>query len=221
MAYAEAVNRDHLAAAILALGAIALLALAWWYAEPSTLDLVAALHAVGAIVVASLHGALAVGVLRGAAAPRWIAMGLAFFWALFGLVAAPSSAHDAVRAGIVLLHAPLPLLLARPDPTHPRTSLSLMLAGGAVVPALLLGAATAHLTATLAIAGGLAVIGVCGLARERTWGLLLVGGAGLAFLAPTPAVSASCAAPHASLIGLMLVAVAAPFAAPIARWLRG
>jgi hypothetical protein len=155
-------------------------------------------------------------------------MGLGLFWVFAGLLLAVPRVGiaDAVTEQwlLVALHAPLPLCLARPDETHPRTSLSLLLTGAALVPTLIIGLETlvALKTRWLAVAAcTLAAAGAAGLARERSWGLLAVGAAGTALMV-NGAMGARFlgGGEFASLTGLVLLVAALPFATPIARFLK-
>lgn len=217
-------SRNRFAALLLGLGTLGFLGLALHLLQVG--DPAAAL---APLALAGLHGTLGVGVARQRVWARWFAMGLAFFWALSALiVTGPASGFaepGLERWALLLLHAPLPLCLARPDDAHPRTSVSLLLTGAALAPALILVAqAIGALDPSWIVIGGgaLATAGACGLARGRTWGLLTVGLAGVALSLAGPLEPRALGAPEMpGLVGLLLIAAGLPFANPVAAWLRG
>jgi len=215
------VIRNRLAALLLALGGATFLGLALAHLDRLSLDAVGVLLGLG-----GLHAALAGGVLRDRASARWLGVGLSFFWLLGAAVAV--TVHPPLRWGFIALHLPLPVLLLRPDELHPRTSLSLLLTGAGLVPAVFLGWAAAGAPEawslwSLPVASLCAVLGAVGLARGRTWGLLLVLGAGAALTASALACEAldGRGAELVGSVGLLLGAAGAPFARPIVRFLRG
>jgi hypothetical protein len=209
------VIRTRIATAALGLAGLALLA----GAVRALLD-GAPFSALAPLALALLYGALAWGVRRERPWARWLGMGVGLFGVLAAVLLAPPLgwAPPVVERGLALaLHAALPLCLARPDAVHPRTSLSLLLAGAALVPALAVGVdavgglACAHTGWAPLAAAALATVGTVGLARERTWGLLVVGLGGAALLLDD----------RSSLVGLLLVVAALPFLGPVVRFLRG
>ncbi|MGE0791820.1 MAG: hypothetical protein AB7S26_39465 [Sandaracinaceae bacterium] len=191
--------------------------------------------AVAPWTIAAAHVVIALGAAYDRTWARWLGMGLGLFWSAAALmpevspidVAAPHPTLDGevVRWALVLLHAPLPLLLARPDAAHARTSVSLLVMGVALIPALGLTASgilgLEPRWVPLAF-GAVVVLGTIGLARDRTWGLLVIGAAGLAlFFSGGDVLGASSgpaglASDEAPLLGLLLVVAALPFARPIA-----
>lgn len=185
------------------------------------------------LALAAVHGVLAWAVARRGPWARWVAMGVAFYGTLGAIALAPSLGAPGCAAGrwlMVGLHAPLPLLLARPDPLHARTSLSLLLAGAALVPTLTLGLQTLAfgvLFVLPAAAALLATAGTYGVARGRTWGLLGLGAAGLTLLGPAIGAGASGCAFAATLgattalASVLLLAAVAPFVGPMTRFLTG
>lgn len=195
-----------------------------------------ALHALPSLAIGGAYLAIAIGVLRGSAWARWLGFGVALSGTLLALIGGGIPLPGWL---VLALHAPLPLLLARPDDAHPRTAVSLLLVGAALVPVLGLAASALHALAygadlsrwALVLGGALGVAGTLALARERTWGLLTVGLAGAclfgAYLA-MPAHSCGCASSSAAsasrdlvAIGsIVLLAAALPFAGPVARFLR-
>ncbi len=181
------------------------------------------------LVLALAYGVLAYGALRARAWARWLGLGVALSVTLLAALDG-----DWILAA---LHAPLPLLLARPDDTHPRTAVTLLLGGAALVPVLALSTSAALGFAPagwlLVAAGLLTVAALVGLARERTWGLAVAGLAGLALLAhpfvATAASAGACSCARAAwpayhtletALGLLLVAAALPFAGPVVRFFR-
>lgn len=218
-------NRNRLAAALFAVGSLAF----FWIALGrlgcgSSCAAASPAFALPLVGLAVLHGALAVGVWREAPWARWMGIGVGFTWVL-------STAMMICTAGPMLwllfvLHAPMPLLLARPDRLPARTSISLLLAGMALPLALSLGLSeAAHLSISWAnvLATGCVAVGAIGLARERTWGLLLVGGAGLIFFVGglvDPVVAQRRWFEVSALVALPLLAAMVPFAEPIAGWFR-
>lgn len=218
MGYPHGVNRDRIAAALLAIAALALL----WYgftraASGCACGMGWALPLVG---LGTLQGLLGVSVASGRPTARWLAMGVSFFWVLTALLLA---ADAPVAWLLVALHAPLPLLLARPDELHARTSLSLLLAGAALPMVLVLGLpelAMSYGPAWARIgAMAVAIVGVVGLARQRTWGVLLIALAGLAFLG-TEFAGAYRATDEGNITALVLLGAALPFGGPVLRFLR-
>lgn len=178
-----------------------------------------------ALGLVALHAALAFGVLADRPWARWMGIGVGFAWVLAtALVGCAASPFVWLFAA---LHAPLPLLLARPDAVHGRTSVSLLLAGMALPLALTLGLgelARFEVSWVNVVATSLVVIGAVGLARERTWGLLTCGLAGLAFLVGglvDPVAMQRSLFELSGLVALPLLAALVPFARPIARFLRG
>src|SRR5690606_32192419 len=113
------------------------------------------------------YGALTYGVLRERVWSRWLGLGVALSMTLLFALEGEWL--------LVALHAPLPLLLARPDDAHPRTAVTLLLSGAALVPVLALSSSALlgarPLAWLLVVAGALTIVATIGLARERTWGL--------------------------------------------------
>ncbi|MCB9598054.1 MAG: hypothetical protein H6719_35390 [Sandaracinaceae bacterium] len=172
----------------------------------------------------TLHAVLALGVLGDRAWARWMGIGVGFAWVLAtSLVACTASPAIWLFAA---LHAPLPLLLARPDGVHGRTSISLLLTGMALPLALTLGLgelARFSVSWVNLLATGIVAVGAIGLARDRTWGLLLCGLAGVTFLAGgllDPVAMERPLFEISGLVALPLMAALVPFARPMARWLR-
>jgi len=176
--------------------------------------------------LAILHAIVALGVLGDRPWARFMGIGLGFYWVL-GASLLTESGPDPLAWSLAALHAPLPLLLARPDGVHARTSVSLLLVGFALplVASLGLIELAWFSTSWTRVAGMLVVVvGAVGLARERTWGLLLVGVGGLFFLGGglvDPIALEERRFDDASMAALPLVAAVLPFAKPIARFLRG
>jgi len=221
----EDVTRHRLASALFAVGSLAFL----WIALGrmfcgSGCALGSPAFALPLLGLAVLHGALAVGVWRGASWARWMGIGVGFTWVL--TTAMMFCAAGPLLWLLFLVHAPMPLLLARPDRLPARTSISLLLAGMALPLALGLGLSEAtHLSISWAnvLATACVAVGAFGLARERTWGLLLVGGAGLIFFVGglvDPVVAQRRWFEVSALVALPLLAAMVPFAEPIAAWLR-
>ncbi|MCA9607934.1 MAG: hypothetical protein KC619_20130 [Myxococcales bacterium] len=171
-----------------------------------------------------LHAVLALGVLGDRPWARWMGIGVGFAWvlatALVGCAASPLVWLFAA------LHAPLPLLLAREDDVHGRTSVSLLLAGMALPLALTLGLgelAAIEVSWVNVLATAMVALGAFGLARQRTWGLLLCGLAGVTFLVGgllDPVAMQRRLFELSGLVALPLMAALVPFARPIARFLR-
>jgi len=219
------VTRNRIAAALFTVGSLAFL----WIALGrlccgSSCTLASPAFALPFVGLAALHGVLAIGLWRAAPWARWMGIGVGFTWVL-------STAMMFCAAGplmwlLFVLHAPMPLLLARPDQLPARTSISLLLAGMALPLALGLGLSEAtHLSVSWAnvLATGCVAVGAVGLARERTWGLLLVGAAGLIFFVGglvDPVVAQRRWFEVSALVALPLLAALVPFAEPIAGWLR-
>lgn len=211
-------TRDRIAALLLAtggLGWLALLVTLRSSLEPSGATLLLGL--------AGLHGSLSFGVWRRRPWARWLSMGVAFFWVIGGLVL--QSGVGSLGWAVVLLHAPLPLCLARPDGLHGRTSASLLLAGAAspiVLTLAVVFASLGYLFWPLAVCCAMALGGIVGVARGRTWGvlaLILAGGAlaGTAALLPW---GDHGAAELLGLPGLLLLGAGLPFAGPMVRFMR-
>jgi hypothetical protein len=213
-------RRTRLAAALLAATPVALAASILAEA-PLSLDVVPVVMLAGFAVT---YGALAAGVWRALAPARWIGLGLALSMTILGIAYSEWI--------VVALHAPLPLLLARPDDAHPRTALTWLSVGFALVPVILLGAAglealshAASLGAMRVLSAVLALAGAVALARQRTWGLFAVVIAGLALLAPFAGMSSSrgCGGGFGTvdaMVALVLLTAALPFAGPAFRFLR-
>lgn len=177
-----------------------------------------------ALGLMALHATLALGVLADRPWARWMGIGVGFAWVLAtALVACASTPLVWLFAA---LHAPLPLLLARVDGVHGRTSVSLLLAGMALPLALSLGLGEltyASISWVNVLATVLVAVGAVGLARERTWGLLLCGVAGVTFLAGgllDPVAMQRRLFELSGLVALPLMAALVPFARPIASWLK-
>jgi hypothetical protein len=106
--------------------------------------------------------------------------------------------RSVIKAGVSLPFILLYALLPRPDAA---TTL------GSIVAVLLAG------------------LGLRALIKLRTWGVMALGAAGVLMLslAATDAASRglTTAVMHPAFAGLLLLAAVVPFAAPIARWLRG
>ncbi len=171
-----------------------------------------------------LHSVLAFGALADRPWARWMGIGVGFAWVLAtAFVGCAASPAVWLFAG---LHAPLPLLLARADDVHGRTSVSLLLAGMALPLALTLGLgelAAFEVSWVNVVATVMVAIGALGLARERTWGLLLCGLAGMTFLAGgllDPVAMHRRLFELSGLVALPLLAALVPFARPIARFIK-
>jgi hypothetical protein len=188
------------------------------------------------LALAGVHGALAVGTARDRGWARWLGMGVAGFWTLLACAVGLSidlfAATDVAFLGAVIgVHGALVVLLSRPDDTHPRVATSLLLAGLALIPLLVLGVSEVvgglmggRTSWWELSAAGLALAGTLGLARSRTWGLLAVGAGGLALgataLCPSSLGHAcGCGSPMA-MVGFLVLAAALPFAGPVVRFLR-
>ena len=176
--------------------------------------------------LAALHAVLAIGVFADKPWARWMGIGVGFYWVL-GTTMLTETGPDVMAWLLAALHAPLPLLLAKADDVHPRTSVSLLLAGFALPVALSLGLIELAWFSTSwarVAAAVVVVIGAFGLARERTWGLLLLGAGGLLFLGGGLVDPVALNDRHfdtASFAALPLLAAVLPFAKPMARFLRG
>ena len=217
-------HRNGLAAALFAMGSATFLWFASsWFSCGSGCVVRSALFSAPLLGLAGLHAALAFGVLRDRPWARWMGIGVGFAWVLStALIACSNPAIWMFGA----LHAPLPLLLARPDGVHSRTAMSLLLTGMALPLALTLGLGELALMSvswTVLLGTGLAVVGAAGLARQRTWGLLMLGVAGLTYLCSGLVEPMAMHRPTFGVTGLValpLLAALVPFARPIAGFLE-
>jgi len=218
------VARNRIGAALLAAGSLTFL----WYAlsclaSGSGCGIGRTFFVAPALGLMALHATLALGVWTGRAWARWMGIGVGFAWVLCTSLIA-CAAPPAVLL-FAALHAPLPLLLARQDDIHGRTSLSLLLTGMALPLALSLGLGELGLPAVswaLIAGSALVVFGAVGMARGRTWGLLLLGAAGLTYLSATtidPIMLERQAFQISGLVALPLLAALVPFLKPMTAFL--